>query len=569
MRKYFHKTTSFKVALAFGICMLIIYVRGLFIPLMNNDSAHHAMIAMNMVNTGDYFSLMERDHDYLDKPHFLFWTAALSFNVFGVNAFAYKFPSFLFTLLALYATFKLALLLYGLRGALWSAAMLASSYAFLLANNDVRMDAVLASTIIFAIWQLVLFIRTGGWVSLLSASLGMAMAFSTKGIIGIAMPMLVALLYIVQERQWQQFRNLKWVAMGAITLILLVPVFYSFYIQFDLHPEKVIRGTTGNSGVRFLLLGQSIKRYSGTAWGASGSDDPFLFLHTFLWAFLPWSLIAYLVWFRSMRSWFSAGQDKKIFSKVIFISIALVFLFLLISGSRFKLPHYLNILLPLFAVLTAAAFQKRTRYSQWMQGLQWVALACLVIIMLGTNGYMFVPNNWIVTVTAIVLVLLVGWVLLKTKFNVWAASLASTLLFYFLLNFNFFPQLLQSQAGQNLGVYAQNHNLDKCDIYYLQGAEFSNSFDFQLKRRIDFLALEEINSKASQVIIYTGQNGISYLKEAGIAFQEITRVKDFEVTKFRKETLFPSLRAAHHNYHYLVAVNGGMPVAGIRAGAGQ
>jgi 4-amino-4-deoxy-L-arabinose transferase-like glycosyltransferase len=108
----------------------VAYIRGLFIPLMNNDSAHHANIALTMFETGDFVNLMDRGKDYLDKPHLLFWLSALAYKVFGVNAFAFRVPSFLFSTLAVHTTFKLATMLYSKRIGILSATILSISYGF-------------------------------------------------------------------------------------------------------------------------------------------------------------------------------------------------------------------------------------------------------------------------------------------------------------------------------------------------------------------------------------------------------------------------------------------------------
>src|SRR5438128_7187146 len=99
--------------IAFFVLLAIVYITGLLVPLMDNDSAHHANIALHMYLTGDYVSLVDHGKDYLDKPHLHFWLSAWSYSLFGVTGFAYKFPSFLFTLLGTYSTYRLGKVLYG------------------------------------------------------------------------------------------------------------------------------------------------------------------------------------------------------------------------------------------------------------------------------------------------------------------------------------------------------------------------------------------------------------------------------------------------------------------------
>ena len=74
--------------------LLLLVYSGIFtIPLIDNDAAHHANIAMHMYKTGDYYSLVDRGKPYLDKPHFLFWIAAVNFKIFGVTTFSYRLPA--------------------------------------------------------------------------------------------------------------------------------------------------------------------------------------------------------------------------------------------------------------------------------------------------------------------------------------------------------------------------------------------------------------------------------------------------------------------------------------------
>jgi 4-amino-4-deoxy-L-arabinose transferase-like glycosyltransferase len=94
------------------IALSIIYVKGLFIDVMEVDAAQYAAISLEMLKNGHWLQVMHRGGDYLDKPPLLFWLSALSFKVFGVSNFAYKLPSFLAALLSVYAVFRLSLLYY-------------------------------------------------------------------------------------------------------------------------------------------------------------------------------------------------------------------------------------------------------------------------------------------------------------------------------------------------------------------------------------------------------------------------------------------------------------------------
>ena len=81
----------------------MLYLVGLFIPLMENDSAQHATMAMNVCVSRQFLEIYKRDNPYLDKPHLHFWLAALSMKIFGISHIAYRIPAVLCLFLAAFS----------------------------------------------------------------------------------------------------------------------------------------------------------------------------------------------------------------------------------------------------------------------------------------------------------------------------------------------------------------------------------------------------------------------------------------------------------------------------------
>ncbi len=96
--------------LAIGI---LINAGGLLLTILEPDGALYATIAKTMAQSGDFINLKVEGKDWLDKPHFPFWMAALSYRIFGINSFAYKFPALLFWAMGGWYTWRLALSYYG------------------------------------------------------------------------------------------------------------------------------------------------------------------------------------------------------------------------------------------------------------------------------------------------------------------------------------------------------------------------------------------------------------------------------------------------------------------------
>ena len=452
----------------FGLLLGAVYVLGVIIPLFDHDSAHHALIAMHMFLTGDYVSLIDRGRDYLDKPHLLFWLSALGDSLLGVGTLAYKLPSLILALPGMYATYRLGKRLYSAPVGRNATLILVTSYAFILAQNDVRMDALLLSFIITATWLLYEFSLTQGTRWLVTGSLALALAFSTKGMSGVFVPVLAVGSQVLYSRNWPFLRSFRWLWVVGLFFLFSSPVIYSYYLQFDLHPEKVIRGTRGHSGVAFILFYQNIERMEGTNWGSASGNEPFFFFHTLLWALLPWSLLAYwAVYKKGFSLWqqrfrIAAGDEILTFATILVM-------FTLLSVSNFKLPHYLNILFPFFAINIAAQLQTVSLRNE-QQGLliaQKFVAVTMVVAGLMISWYIFPLQNGLVGALALTALFLMvrEWITASPWLEkLMGISVAAGIFANLLMNGNFFPQVQHYLGGLQVAAKVKELNISPQDI---------------------------------------------------------------------------------------------------------
>jgi 4-amino-4-deoxy-L-arabinose transferase-like glycosyltransferase len=444
--------------------LAIVYTLGLFVPLMDNDAAHHANIALHMHLSGDYVSLIDDGKDYLDKPHFHFWLCALSYKILGVTTFAYKLPSFLFSVVSVYATFRLGKALYNQQIGKLAALMLASSFAFILANNDVRMDAILTASIVFATWQLVAVVQDKKIINIILAPLGMAVAFCTKGHIGVIIPSVAIFFYMLYKQDYKLIFNWRWLLLVLLFLLFITPVVYCYYLQYNLHPEKIVRGRDHINGVQFILFGQSIERFNGENFGSANKNDYLFFIHSFLWAFAPWSILTFIAVVRRVMQWKQRQQEW-------LTTGSFLLLLLIVSFAGFKLPHYLNIIFPFTSIMVAAFVEEKRDSQSWVKKIYWlhivVAFICLLLI-LAINVWIF-PVFTAVTLIPIILLLAIVFYFFITPTllplqKAVALPVAVMVLLFFSLNNNFYTALLKYQAGNSLAA-ATRGKINPTDVY--------------------------------------------------------------------------------------------------------
>src|SRR6056297_254286 len=141
--------------------VILVYIGGMFVTLMENDSAQFAVMAMRMVQENDFINLFKGTNEYLDKPHMHYWLAALSYKIFGIHDWAYRIPGILATLLGAYSCYGLGKLLYNVHTGKLASLIFMTAQTIVLGAIDVRTDAILTGFTVFAIWQLTSYIEGG------------------------------------------------------------------------------------------------------------------------------------------------------------------------------------------------------------------------------------------------------------------------------------------------------------------------------------------------------------------------------------------------------------------------
>ena len=169
--------------ITFGCFALIFitYITGFWNDLIDFDAPQYANISKDMLASKSYLQVYDKGNDYLDKPPFLFWSAVLSFHLFGINDFAYRLPSFLVSILGLYSLYRFSLLYYSKKVAINAALIAAASQAYFLMHHDVRTDTLLTGFVLFSLWQIATFNQTGKLKHIVWGAIGIGFAMLSKG----------------------------------------------------------------------------------------------------------------------------------------------------------------------------------------------------------------------------------------------------------------------------------------------------------------------------------------------------------------------------------------------------
>ena len=540
------------------LLIVLVYIAGTFVTLFENDSAQFAVMAMRMVQENDFLNLFKGPNEYLDKPHMHYWLAALSFKIFGIHDWAYRIPGILATLLGAYSCFGLGKLLYNQHTGKLAALIFMTAQTIVLGAIDVRTDALLTGFTIFSIWQLATYIQKGSSTAILLGALGAGIAFSTKGQIALLVIGLPLLCHVAYLRKWKVFLNWKVLAALLVFALVISPMLYAYYHQFDLHPEKVIRGKANRSGIFFIFWEQSFERLSGEGIGKNSSDY-FFFFHTFLWVFLPWTILALTSLCTRSRSFIKLKFSYN--PKYEFLTLGgIVLVFVLISFAQFKLPHYLNVTIPLFSVLTASylydlhRFQKEKATKLLMAG-QYFILGIVFIAAALMCFFVFELTAILTYIVFLIAAIIIIYYALKSegRYNrLITVSVCASLLLNTVLNIHFYPNLLRYQGGSSMAAVVAENTIPVDNIYKI-GTDYTWALDFYNQHPVQLTTVKDLQKK-KDVWVYANEKELELLRSTGIDWDQRHSVKQFRITRLQGTFLNPNTRYKVLNKRYLVHV---------------
>ncbi len=536
--------------------VLLVYFLGMFVGIMEVDAAQYAAMSLEMNQMGEYLELYYRGVDYIDKPPLLFWVTSLSFKLFGVSNFSYKLPSVLFTLLGLFATYRLGRMLYGQSAAFYAALLLATCQAWFLINNDVRTDTILVACIVFGVWQVAEYTASKRWQHLLLGGVGIAGAMMTKGPIGIMVPALAFGTDFALSRQWASFFKPDWGLLLVVIGLLLAPMLYGLYTQFDLSDGRPTYNGLITSGLRFYFWTQSFGRLTGESQWVN-ETDPFYFVHSYLWSFLPWSILGVAGLVRVCRKLFSDNFRLAPGEGILLGGILLPFV--AFSFSRYQLPHYIYVCFPLVAILAGHELEVWTRRSEGkgfaaMKAVHQIIAEALVLFALLMVFYVFPtidPLIIAVCATGAIAMLLACFITRRPALQLFLPSLLAILTVNFTMNVVVYPALLKYQS-ESQAVHWVHSSSNQRLVGFRAGAY---CMDFLYQRPVPTLReLTEFENMKGEVWVYTTPEGLEMISGSRLSIHEKIELPDFHVTTLTLQFVNPQTRPLSLDKRYLLRV---------------
>ena len=530
MKNIRHRIYLFLLLLA-----ILVNFSGFNLDFFTDDPGLYGSISKNLLYRHQFWQLFTYNQDWLDKPHFPFWAVALSFRVFGVSVWAYRLPALLFFLIALRYTFLFSKKYYGAEIAWLATLILATSQHLIMSNTDVRAEPYLVAMVIGSIYHISQLEQRFTFYDLFVAALLAALAIMTKGIFVIVAIYGALIGHLVFSGKYREIFRPKWALLVLLTGLFVLPELYALYVQFDLHPEKLVFGRQNVSGIKWFFWDSQFGRFVNKGPITRKSGDIFFYLHTLLWAFAPWCLVFYYAVFKSV----SSIVRRKALTEYFAISGGLLLL-CLFSLSGFQLPFYTNTIFPLFAIITAPlCYEQLSKFAGAYRSMAlWLYIVTLPLAILaihylaepGYNGYL-VAGLLFFTSAGVFVWMNAG----EKRFATFLLACIASLFANFYLNTVFYKLVISYRGQIKAATFVDQPAFEAYGLNNI-GTE-NNIFQFYIDRPIKSLTVEGFDTvkTGSRQLFFANQKTIDLLRGQQIGF---TMVKSFP--NYKNETILPA-----------------------------
>lgn len=357
-------STTTKYAILFFGCVLF-HIPGTWsLPLVDRDEPRFAEASREMIERGNYIVPCFNNQLRLDKPPLTYWVQAASYQIFGENDFAARFPSAIAAALIAILLFAWGHRVGGEKVGWWAAIIFTLSLQTFVHAKAAVADMWLVLFVTFANWAgYELFQRptpssenvnqtsntkhqTLVWW--LTFYVSLALGFLAKGPIAWT-PLLAVAVLIIYTRDWQTLRRFKF-AVG-VALMLAVVAAWGIPALIQTNGEFFTVGIGRHVVSRSLM---TLEGHGANSVGMYVLLLPFYLVTVFI-SFFPWSIkLPWLVqrlWRNRKAGVDAHGYNWHPIDTYLLLGIAITFVIFTFVST--KLPHYTLPAFPLLALLLA------------------------------------------------------------------------------------------------------------------------------------------------------------------------------------------------------------------------
>jgi 4-amino-4-deoxy-L-arabinose transferase-like glycosyltransferase len=216
----------------FALCTVLYFI-GLAVPsLTDPDDTFYGETAKEMTVQGSVLTPLIFEQPNFEKPPLYLWLVMVSYKLFGVNALTSRLVSAAFGILSVLGTFHFLRKVLSDQTAFLAAIMLASAAWWIGLTHVVLTDMVFSTLIAFAMYSFYLWFKLQKRSHLLLFGLFTGLATMAKTPLGLVLPLLCAIVFLIVSGNRQLIRSLLVSRWWLLFLVIVLPWYLYASIKY-------------------------------------------------------------------------------------------------------------------------------------------------------------------------------------------------------------------------------------------------------------------------------------------------------------------------------------------------
>jgi len=234
--------------------------------------------------------------------------------------------------------------------------------------------------------------------------------------------------------------------------------------------------------------------------------------------------------------------------------------FLVFSASKFQLPHYLNIVFPFFAIITAQFMYGITS----AKGIKAVRITQIIVItamllITGALQYFYFPAvTWPLVLVLCLLYVFMIFLPASIGEGVIAKVIFCTVLTSFMvnlyLNLAFYPSLMKYQSGSEAAMWMNKNNPQNYPVSACESEDWP--LEFYLNKPVNIINPDTVKKRPQGTfMLYASNDVIKRLSAKGWQMQQACALKRYFVSRLKPAFLNKNTRNKQLTAMQVVIVN--------------
>lgn len=319
-------------------------------PLSVPDEGRYGDISRSMFESGDWLIPRINSLPFMHKPPLLHWLSSIFMELFGMHIWVLRLVPVLAATLMLVSLFLFVRKHISERVAQLTAIILGTNLLFFGSSEYINHDLLLASWITVSVLCFVDFTISARKSILFLGYFAGAAAFLSKGLIGVLIPGMILLPWLLYTKQWKKIPSLLNPFAILLFILLVSPWLYAVQLKY---PQFL----------HYFFIDQQFSRFSSKEFN---NKQPWCFYLIILFvSYLPWIFASR---FQSVKTVFQNYKQSTLLALLIwwFISVTAFF-----SIPPSKLAGYILPAVPPLAIFLALVINQviesdyKTKLQVW------------------------------------------------------------------------------------------------------------------------------------------------------------------------------------------------------------